>query len=38
MPRVNRIGIANENFVEETAATAAAPPINPLRVMDLIFP
>jgi len=31
-------GIPNENFVEETAATAAAPPIKSLRVTDRIVP
>jgi hypothetical protein len=37
MPGVNPIGIPNENFVEESAATATAPPTNFLRVIALIF-
>jgi hypothetical protein len=38
MPGFNPIGIANETFAEETAATAAAPPIKLLRVTDFIMP
>jgi hypothetical protein len=38
MPGFNLIGIPNETFAEETAATAAAPPIKLLRVTDFIMP
>src|SRR6478609_9101676 len=37
MPGVSPNGIPNENFVEEKAATAAAPPIKFLRVMGRIY-
>jgi hypothetical protein len=38
MPGFNPNGIAKENFVEDIAATAAAPPRNVLRVTGRIIP
>jgi hypothetical protein len=38
MPGLSPNGIPNVNFVDEIAATAAAPPIKFLRVTGRIFP